>query len=120
MTINIESSQAEFTKELSRLGSQPNPRMISALEDVLDETFLGTQALVHVITGSLRGSGKTSSKYEPGQWSGMIEYGGPSPGFPNNPVDYAIYERARGGSHDFLSNVHLMNERFEQAIAEEL
>lgn len=118
--IAIHGVWAHVEMELQRLESHPTPHMLANLEDALSQVFAMTQAQVHVITGSLKGSGKTSSKADQNSWEGTIEYGGPSPGFPNNPVNYAIYERARGGTHDFLANVHLANELFEQAIEEAL
>lgn len=73
----------------------------TALERTLTVQFAATQQRVHVDTGSLRGSGEIDSDYVAGRWSGQITYGGPSPGFVNDPVDYAVYEAARGGAHDF-------------------
>jgi hypothetical protein len=72
------------------------------IEQAAGATFAHTQNDVHVITGSLKGSGrveirkmKTGTKVE-------ILYGGYSPG-PNNPVTYAGFEFGRGGSHDFMT-----------------
>lgn len=76
--------------------------------------------MVHVITGSLRASGRTSSDVTGGVWYGEITYGGPSSGYPNDPVDYADYERARGGEHDFLRNRHMAQSRFQEAIVHAL
>lgn len=77
------------------------------LEGVLQEAFADTQAATHVITGSLKASGKTDSDMDNDEWYGTIEYGGslwsvPSPGPAKDPVEYAVYEMARGGDHDFF------------------
>lgn len=85
------------------------------LEAALEAAFMETQAVVHVITGSLKLSGRTSSDYDGHTWTGEIIYGGPSSG-PNNPVDYAIYEMQRGGDHDFMAGIPLYESNFSEAI----
>lgn len=98
-------NDARWVRELERL-ARPSFQTVQQLERVLTDGFEQSQVDAHVISGSLRGSGKTSSELSAdGEWTGTIEYGGDSPGFPNDPVVYAIYEMARGGDHDFLRNV---------------
>lgn len=101
--------------EMQRL-SKPPQAVIAELEHALAKTFEQTQEDVHVITGSLRGSGKTESDFQDSVWSGEISYGGASPGFPKDPVVYAGYERARGDDHDFLRNTHLADSIMQQII----
>jgi len=75
-----------------------------ALDAVMNEVMLPhTQRIVHVITGSLKASGKTVPAQIIGDTIVVgLRYGGFSQGV-NNPVDYASDEFARGGSHDFLT-----------------
>jgi len=105
----------EVIAELERL-QKPGLKAVMRLEQVLAEVFTMSQTQVHVITGSLRGSGKTASDFDGEQWSGMASYGGPSPGFPNNPVEYAFYEWRRGGAHDFFGQAQLVGSKFSDAI----
>lgn len=91
---------------------------INALEGALETAFLDTQSRVHVLTGSLRGSGKVESDVVAGVWSGTIEYGGEAEGQVKNPVVYAEYERARGGDHDFLAGVAEYDLLFLEAMTD--
>ena len=83
---------------------RPPLKAIFALEMALAKGFAMTQANVHVITSSLRWSGKTDSNYDGDSWEGNIEYGGASTGV-HNPVEYAKYEQQRGGAHDFMNGL---------------
>ena len=59
----------------------------------------------YIPTGSLLSSFTTRREVLSGfEWQGEFSVGGPSSG-PNNPVDYAIYEWARGGEHDMFADV---------------
>lgn len=77
----------------------------AGLERVLEDAFDHTQAQVHVLSGSLRASGRTSSDVTDAVWHGEISYGGSSSGYPNDPVVYEWFERRRGGSHDFMAGI---------------
>jgi len=116
------TSLDEVIKELDRLGGPPGFKVVHELETVLKLAFLETQALTHVITGSLKASGRTSSDFSNEKvWEGEISYGGSLhraalPGPPNNPVDYAIYEMARGDTHDFFATLPAFDPMFEHAI----
>lgn len=99
----------EWIADLSELEGPPHKATIK-FEALLHAAFVDTQARTHIITGSLKASGKTSSDFDGDVWEGTIEYGGalwgvPAPGPPNDPVDYAIYEMARGGEHDFFGGL---------------
>ena len=107
-------------KELDRIIALPSPEGLLRLEGVLLSAFETTQGDVHIETGSLKNSGRTESEETEGGWSGAIIYGGPSAGFPNDPVDYAIYEKARGGGHDFLGSTHLYESVFEDAVGDDV
>lgn len=81
---------------------------VGEMEVLFHAAFEETQAATHIITGSLKASGHTDTDVSENAWTGQIIYGGPlfgvpAPGPPNDPVDYAIYELARGGAHDFLA-----------------
>lgn len=96
---------------------KPPVKLIARLERLLSTTFDATQGATHVITKSLKLSGKRSSDWDNVEWTGEITYGGESTGV-NNPVEYAIYEMARGGSHDFLRPAYEAEPLFEAAIAD--
>lgn len=107
MTVRLKSNWGRIDRELDRLGNLPDPAMVERLDRVLTAGFEATQAAVHVRTGSLKSSGQKESDFQVAtkEWKGEISYGGVSLG-PNNPVDYAIYEKAREpdehGDHDFM------------------
>lgn len=119
--IHIESDWTEIDHEIDRLMGMPGPKAKAFLDAVLDTGFAMTQEDVHVQTGSLQSSGDHKSdvdKFDK-KWEGEIQYGGPSLG-PNNPVDYAIYEKRRGiggagggsdlkGDHDFFARLPLLH-----------
>lgn len=94
---------------------KPPVKTILSLEKELALVYASTQAATHVITASLKLSGKTSSDFDGNEWSGMVSYGGPSAGV-NNPVAYAIYEQQRGGAHDFILPAQKHEGRFEKII----
>lgn len=86
----------------------PPHKPVGKLEEILAAAFVETQAATHILTGSLKASGKTDTDFDGDVWEGSITYGGvlwrsPFPGPANDPVDYAIYEMARGGDHDFFA-----------------
>lgn len=113
--INLRGDYDEIDKEIDRIAGLPDFKTTSALDGVLEVAFQQTQALVHVQTGSLKASGKKRSKTSGDKWEGELEYGGLSTGV-NNPVDYAMYEQRRDGGHDFMSNVHLLDAMWTDAI----
>lgn len=99
----------------------PPHKPVHELELMLAAAFAETQAATHVITGSLKASGKTESDFDDDQWEGSISYGGvlwkaPAPGPANDPVDYAIYEMARGGDHDFFGPLVTYEGKVEQIL----
>lgn len=87
-------------------------------EDALDAAFDMTQRDVHIITGSLKLSGKKYITIFGMDDVGVgIEYGGDAPGAVNDPVDYAWFEMRRGGSHDFLTPAIVKHlDRFSQGM----
>lgn len=99
--------------------AQPQPDVIAELELALHQAFEFTQSQVHVITGSLRGSGRPESDYVDSVWIGSVTYGGDSPGFPNDPVEYATYEMARGGDHNFMGGLEQFEPLFFHAIGQQ-
>ena len=115
--IRIETITDGIEKEIDRLADGPTLKDILAFERVLAAQFAATQAKVHVITRSLKSSGKSASNYSQNKWEGTITYGGPSTGV-HNPVDYAEYERERDASHDFLSPAHTIESGYIQAMNE--
>jgi len=114
-TLHIHADLDDFYDAL-RVLSGPGPETVAALDGVLAKGFAETQARVHVITESLKRSGRPKSTHDDDSWDGAIIYGGPSPGSVNDPVEYAEYERQRGGTHDYLSNLPLLHSDFEDAL----
>lgn len=137
MTFLLQSDFSEIERELDRIADAPSMETQLKFETALAEAFADTTAKVHVITGALRGSGKTASETDDDSWQGQMTWGGPSPGFLPRPhvarrarrqrrdlrpdeleVVYAWYEKRRGQSHDFLSGQDEYTEKFK-AIFEE-
>lgn len=116
--IKVDRYHAGIDAEVNRLASGPTSADLLAFEIVLEDQFRATQAAVHVITRSLKGSGKSEFKMDGNSWEGQITYGGPSPGFIHNPVDYAEYEREREGSHDFLAPADRLSDGYINAMEE--
>lgn len=113
--IRIERITDDIDQEIDRLADGPTPATMANFEVVLTRQYAATQATVHVITGSLKLSGRISSNINANSWEGEISYGGPSTGV-HNPVDYAEYERERDGNHDFLAPAVRMSDDYIQAM----
>lgn len=118
--IRLNGDWSEVYDELDRLEGMPDHAMRAVLDSVLLGAFFATQEDVHVITGSLRGSGNVKSEVDGDEWSGEVSYGGPSPGFPFDPVRYAAYEQRRGGDHDFMHPFLVFHDRFAEAMRDVL
>lgn len=101
----------DYTDRVSKVSFKTTGR----LEGVLSSAFAETQALVHILTASLKLSGKTSTSFDGKVWEGQISYGGKSPGV-NDPVDYAVYEMARGDVHDWFRTLPSFYDQFEAAV----
>lgn len=108
----------EMIDAMDALTKPPTPATIAQLDAVLEEGFEMTQAQTHVISGDLKASGDTDSKFTGHLWHGAINYGGP----PDTPAYYAIYELNRPGTrpdgtpHDFFTGLNILDEKFEDAI----
>lgn len=113
--IRIELIQDDCFDEVSRLERGPTAIDFLKFETVLDRQFNATQAAVHVITRSLKTSGKQKSNSDKNSWEGEISYGGASAGI-HNPVDYAEYELEREGSHNFLAPAEGLSSAYIQAM----
>lgn len=121
--IHISSDYSEIDDELDRLTMLPNGRANHLLDWVLSTGFKLTQAAVHVETGALKASGKKESSVNriAHVWEGQITYGSSG---SNGPVDYAIYEKARGaggpsdahGDHNFMAPLHSLDPEFRAAL----
>lgn len=116
--IQVKRYDAGIDTEVNRLAAGPTSADLLAFEIVLEDQFRATQAAVHVITRSLKGSGRSSFKMDNNSWEGEIRYGGPSPGFIHNPVDYAEFERERDGAHDFLAPAETLSDGYINAMEE--
>lgn len=102
LMIYIHVDISDVDDELKRLEDQPSYKTVVALESTLSTQFAGTQQQVHVITHSLKTSGKIESDIGRSIWKGELSYGGVSPGSFHDPVKYAEYEQSKGGDHDFI------------------
>lgn len=118
MGITIKSDYRQFYKEIDRLEKAPL-KAKTYLDAVLNTGFKLTQGAVHVITTSLKTSGKMESEMHGDTWIGTIQYGGVSLGV-NNPVTYAIYEKARDGDHDFMSPLATLDSLYIKAMLKAL
>lgn len=92
--INVRVDTSSVDRELDRLLRGFSGFDSLRFEKILTAQFLATQRTVHIITGSLKGSGIQHSRSLRERWSGEISYGGATTG-PINPVDYAVYEMER-------------------------
>jgi hypothetical protein len=113
--IRIEKLSNEIEREINRLAKGPQFDDMIKFERVLISQFAATQAKVHVITGSLKSSGRVASSHSENRWEGTISYGGKSAGI-HNPVDYAEFERERDASHDFFSPARSMESQYINAM----
>lgn len=126
--IILKSNWKAIEKELARLENAPQAAA-KYLDVVLHGGFAATQAAVHVETGSLKSSGRATTDFDGNTWRGEITYGGISLGV-NNPVTYAIYEKARGahwagpssakGDHDFMAPLEKLDSLYLKAILKAL
>lgn len=114
--IRIESDWNAVEEDIDRIMSMPSAGMVLGLDSVQAVAFALTMADVHVDTGSLKSSltSKTGLS-ETRHWEGELHAGGPSGGV-NNPVDYAIYEKRRGGPHDFFGGLEALDPAYIGAI----
>jgi hypothetical protein len=113
----LQSNWGQLTKELDRLEKVVNNPSRPKLDILLEKQFAKTQMDVHVITSSLKQSGKKDSKVRGRTWTGTISYGGPSTG-PKPMVTYAIYERHREGNHDYMRGVMDFHFQYVNTIKE--
>ena len=114
--IRIERITDGIEDEIDRLANGPTDQDLLQFEIVLAQQFQATQRAVHVITRSLKNSGKVKSSIRGNTWEGIISYGGRSEDSIHNPVDYAEYERERDGSHDFLAPAIGLGDGYVAAI----
>lgn len=115
--IHLSSDWSEIDNELDRIAGLPDFKTKAYLGAVLNQGYVESLARTHVDTGSLKSSGSKEEKFVKSdkRWEGEISFGGPSAGV-NNPVDYAIYEKARGEDHDFTANLHLLGPLWVTAV----
>lgn len=119
--MKIVSDYTSMDRLFALQDDMPNAEAVAKLNAALEKTFIAVTADVHVDTGSLKQSGKSSGKRIKARkrWEGTIRFGGPSTGV-NNPVDYAIYEKRRGGHHDFFAGLPAMKSSYVKAIKDSL
>lgn len=140
MSVHYTVDISDAYDELRRIDDPPGTDVTLRLEAVITAQYQLTQQFVHVITGSLKASGHLhDSEVRDHRWESGFSYGGPAPGYPNSPVDYAEIEqgRAPGGAHfwsqrgwlagtdsggrtsvmhDFMAPVGAFEHRYREAI----
>lgn len=94
----------------------PGIETLLALQSTLAAGFAETQALVHVVSGSLKASGRMGTDTDDNSWTGEITYGGPAPGAPKPYVNYARKEFGRGEEHNAMANLDLLTSDFLEAM----
>lgn len=94
----------------------PGVETLEALSQTLAEGFAESQELVHVVTGSLRASGRVINKRTESGWEGEITYGGASPGSVHPVVRYAKQEFGRGEEHNAMRNLDLEHSKYLDAM----
>lgn len=113
--IIMNSDYDDMMDSINAVGDQPSAKMVLLLNNVLHRGFTFVQEDTHVQTSSLLQSEKSEGGVKYKRWEGKITAGGPSGGV-NNPVDYAIYEKARDGAHDFFRRLPLLHSSYIRAI----
>lgn len=104
-------------RELRRLEHGFDLEDLAAFEAVLTAQFQATQQAVHVRTGKLKASGTISSRTSEHAWHGEISYSAIRPASRNSgPADYAPYEQARGGAHDFIAPAEALDGAYEGVV----
>jgi hypothetical protein len=81
---------------LDRFGL-PTEAMLDRWRQATDVFFDRTQSAAHIVTGSLKDSGRMQAFRDRRELVGEVVYGG------TQECDYAVYEFARGGAHDALT-----------------
>jgi hypothetical protein len=112
LEVDIHEPDDELTRLIHGLTGSDSHQF----EAVLATQFIATQGHVHVITGSLRDSGKMDSEDNRVKWVGDIKYGGVAPGAVYDPVVYADEEYSRGGDHDFLAPAKERDGMYKEAM----
>lgn len=115
MSFYFELDLSPVERDMDKLKRLPGRRGKRILDNVLDNQTEMVQVNVHVETGSLKSTIRNESKLAISKWTGTISAGGPSLGV-NNPVDYAIYEKRRGGDHDFMKIADKLHYQYINAI----
>ncbi len=124
VAIFLNSDWSEIDAELRRLGRMPDGKTVRELNAAFDLLFEMSQEDVHVWTGALKGTARKSHDTDRAAhtWEGDMVYG-------EEPLDYAIYELARGiggaggasdakGDHDFMRRVRLLGDDILAAALE--
>lgn len=117
MPVFIHGDYSEVDAELARVASLPGAE-VAKLDAAHAMNFLTATAEVDVLTGALKASGRATAFSAGTHWEGDMVWG--TLGYPS-PVDYAIYEKARGGGHDWLETTRTaLHETMIKAMLEVL
>lgn len=101
--------------DAARLQEFFTPALRAELHSAISAAFADAQAKVHVLSGSLKASGRhgTVMRDHGDTWIGYMAWGGAS---APHDVDYAIYAMANGGDSDWLRDSHVYEEHIDQII----
>lgn len=95
----IRVDAGEVQRELKRLKrARPDAHLSAVIKTVAKDAH----SRVHKETLSLQTSEDVTSESTRNTWEGQVSFGGPAPGRPNDPVNYARAEWNRGGTHNFF------------------
>lgn len=98
---------------LERLGDRVGRHQRGEWETATEMFYGRTQGYVHVLSGAMKQSGRYDTEAGRRSVEGWVTYGG------TKACDYAVYEIARGGSHDALTLGYVANiATFEQALVD--
>ena len=121
VTVTVSKELADWVKGLSNFDlGDPAMEQWQAANDVF---FERTQRFAHIISGDMKRSGRMETSIEGKQIIGETTYGGVTG--TKGPVDYTVYELARGGSHDFIaralaSTTSTLQDGLYEAIVEQM
>ncbi len=92
-------------RELRRLEDGPVFTDYQKFSSTTLEQYERAMNDVHIITHSLKSSGKWKAEHNHDKFEGEVSFGGASPGSVYDPVRYAKEEQGKGEEHDFMRDL---------------
>jgi len=106
VSVTFEIDMSRVDRQLDHLSDGPDTDDILRFEAIMAALFTETQIAAHLRTGHLIASGSYDTETRGDVWHGHIKY----------EANYAIYEQARGGLHDFMRPVYHADGAFLGAL----